>query len=79
MTSKLSGSYNDLRNEIEERKRAEEEIKRYNAVLSGINSIFKAALTSETEEERSRVLGCWWQAGSFYRELNLPPGLDISQ
>jgi len=41
--------------DITERKGAEEEIRRHNAVLKGINSILKAALASETEEELGRA------------------------
>ena len=41
--------------DITERKRAEEEIKRHNAVQIGINTIFKKALTCETEEELGRT------------------------
>ncbi len=41
--------------DITERKRAEEKIKRHNAILNGISVIFKTALTCDTEEELGRV------------------------
>jgi signal transduction histidine kinase len=51
MTARLSGSYHDLENQVNERKQAEEAIARRNSLLMGINDIFKEALTCRTEEE----------------------------
>ena len=41
--------------DITERVKAEEQIQRQNAVLAGINRIFRKALTSQTEEELGKV------------------------
>ncbi len=45
----------ELRDEIAERKKAEEEIKRHNAVLRGITAIFEEAFKSESDEALGRT------------------------
>jgi signal transduction histidine kinase/FixJ family two-component response regulator len=45
----------DLRREVAERKESQERVRQQNAVLDGINRIFRGALTCETEEQLGRV------------------------
>jgi PAS domain S-box-containing protein len=47
--------FTEVTRDITERKKAEEEIKRHIAILNGINTIFKEALTSDTDEELARA------------------------
>jgi PAS domain S-box-containing protein len=65
--------------DITERKRAEEKVRHQNAVLEGINRIFREALTCETEEEVGRI--CLTVAGDltgsafgFVGEINSQTG-----
>lgn len=51
----VTASKGDLEREIAERQRAEQQVLRQNAILSGINRIFQETLICETEEEVGQV------------------------
>jgi len=50
-TAELARTNEELQMEIAQRKRAEEQISRHNALLAGINRVFQEALTSENDAE----------------------------
>ena len=53
--ARLASAFAELAAIALTQKRAEEEIKRSNALLNGINEIFKGALTCETDEELAKI------------------------
>jgi len=70
-----------LNEEIEERKRADEKVRRRNALLDGINRIFHQALADVTEEELGRLClsiaeGITQSEFGFIGEINPEGRLD---
>ena len=54
MAGRLKATLGSLEERIEEQRRAEEEVRRRNATLSGINEVFEESFTCESGEEVAR-------------------------